>query len=334
MDLNRVFKVCIALFIVLMTNSLVFAADGSGFNSMLRISYDVPQGWEVEENAEGVVLTSSMEVGLVILVPHDYRSLSQLVNDPANRNILDDGVQLKLDNSIETLNDSTVKAWYRGTMGGEFVKVLAIARVFDGARGYTAMMAAPPEKFSERHESVLMSIAKSLTYTHSSNALLTQNFKKKMDPDLALEQSPILVNDPDYPLYKNNIDAFVEMLEFTMSKLSTGSLERFGGRKLLVDEAVKYYPLQPLEIKQMFSRIDQVWERISAQLPYMSETQKVATAQVLLPIFTGNVAGDVISSTEQYDGSRSTFNASQNGSVAVSKNCVYASVPGYSMSTC
>lgn len=127
-------------------------------------SFDAPEGWVGRAQDGGVVLGSNTVPGLVVVQPHTYGAVSEL-RTAAQEGWYEDGVALQLGGELEAFGDNGLLAPFKGTVGGERAKAVAIGLISPHGGGLIVVSVAAESASTDTHRTVAEAIARSVRFS-------------------------------------------------------------------------------------------------------------------------------------------------------------------------
>lgn len=131
----------------------------------LGISFTIPDGWQGQEGEDMIVLGSNTIAGLVIITTHTSNK-NELIQE-AKAGIVDqNGTNMQLEESIETLTNNAVAGMFTGTMEYQQAKAYVIGMVNpnEGGIGVTIMSVSTAEAFSQANKDVATELYQSFKF--------------------------------------------------------------------------------------------------------------------------------------------------------------------------
>jgi hypothetical protein len=130
----------------------------------LGVRFTVPAGWTGREVEAGVVLGSPTVPGLVLLRPHEHRSLAALQAE-AQAGLTDGaGTALHLHGSVEPLGAHALGAEFRGHLDGVPATAYVVGLLNPHGAGLTVLAATQPDKYTPQHKEMALAVARSVEF--------------------------------------------------------------------------------------------------------------------------------------------------------------------------
>jgi len=144
--------------------------SNSGSNSRIKVdsmglSFVAPSGWALSnnKNAEGYMLVSKTIPGVIIIIPHSYTSLQELVNSSAE-GFVENGVELYPVGQTQTISNNSAGTEFSGTYNGVQAKAYVVGAVSPNGGGLLALCLTTTEKYSDVHKRSAISLVKSVRF--------------------------------------------------------------------------------------------------------------------------------------------------------------------------
>lgn len=158
-------KIKAFLFLLLLGSLSGVDAQISGTidNKYAGVKFTIPDGWFGQE-AEGLLLLgSNTEVGLMILMEHDYNSVEKIKQE-AEAGLVDEGVSLQRSGEYEKIKNNGIGAEFSGLLQGAPAKAYMASLVNPHGQGLTVMALTTTEMYSARHRELALKLANSVQF--------------------------------------------------------------------------------------------------------------------------------------------------------------------------
>jgi len=168
-------------FFILWPLSFVAYSQLSGKISLPHagVEFTIPQGWIGQETEVGYILGSQTEAGAVFLTNHQSTSLQSLKQE-AMKGIYEEGMQLMMQGSPETLGKTIIAGSYTGSFQGQAVKAYAVGLINPYGKGVSILVVTAPDMFSERHRQLGKEIADNIRFFEAETSPAVDEWKKAL----------------------------------------------------------------------------------------------------------------------------------------------------------
>lgn len=131
----------------------------------MGLSFITPLNWIAKKDAQSgsYIMGSNTIPGLIIVFPHSYSSIQELVNS-ASEGFVDDGVRMYPSGEVETISSNTAGADFSGSFNGKQAKAYVIGVVSPNGGGLLAMCLTEASKYSLQHKKSAIELAKTVQF--------------------------------------------------------------------------------------------------------------------------------------------------------------------------
>jgi hypothetical protein len=171
-------KIAILPLLLILSSPCFAQITGEVDYKELGIRFEVPSGWVGQESDGVFIMGSNSVAGIILVTTHAHTSLTALEND-AKSGISEGSTTLKLDGSIEKINDNTLGALYAGTMEGQAVKSYSLGMINPHGSGVTIMALTTPEMFGDQHVQLAKQVSESVRFSEPATAPIIDQWKEK-----------------------------------------------------------------------------------------------------------------------------------------------------------
>ncbi|MDZ7653702.1 MAG: hypothetical protein U5L03_14705 [Burkholderiaceae bacterium] len=143
----------------------------------LGVRFTVPAGWTGREVEAGVVLGSHTVPGLVLLRPHEHRSLAALQAEAQAG--LGDGAAttLRLHGNVEPLGAHGLGGEFRGQFDGVPATAYVVGLINPQGAGLTVLAATQPDKYTAQHKETALAVARSIEFYQPKAPSMLQEWR-------------------------------------------------------------------------------------------------------------------------------------------------------------
>lgn len=145
----------------------------------LGISFHVPEGWNGEERDEAFLMSSPSEAGLILLLPHEYRTLAA-IREEAERGIRDEGISLHVEGPLETLGEHGLGGRFSGMLSGRMARAYIVGLINPHGQGFSIMAAADTASYSDRLRELALAVAGSTRFFQPESTSAVQYWKTEL----------------------------------------------------------------------------------------------------------------------------------------------------------
>ncbi|MBK7871842.1 MAG: hypothetical protein IPJ74_14765 [Saprospiraceae bacterium] len=169
------------LTLILFLYTITTSAQISGKidNPYVGISFTIPEGWFGQESGDALLLASNTEVGLMIMMGHDYNSLEQIKKE-ADAGLNEDGISLQKSGNYENISNNGVGAEFSGYLQGAAAKAFIASLVNPYGQGITVMSITTSEAYTPRHKELALALAKSVKFSKPVVAPIVNEWKEAL----------------------------------------------------------------------------------------------------------------------------------------------------------
>lgn len=169
------------LFFILCHLTLVAHAQVTGKVTLPHagVEFTIPDGWIGQQTEFGYVLGSQTEAGAIFLSSHQSSSLESLRQEAMN-GIVEEGLQLSIEGTPETLSPNGIAGTYRGSFQGQVVKGYAVGLINPHGQGVSILALTTPQMFTERHQQLARQIAASMRFFEAERAPIVDEWKQAL----------------------------------------------------------------------------------------------------------------------------------------------------------
>lgn len=145
----------------------------------LGLSFNIPNGWSGQVEAEYIVLGHTTIPGLMILSSNTNKDVQSLKAE-ALKGLLDEGVDLKPSGDFMLKGENRVEGMYQGTFNDQKVKGYAIGLINVLGKGMNILILTETNKFSEQHKKEANTLASSVVFYKADDTESTIYWKQKL----------------------------------------------------------------------------------------------------------------------------------------------------------
>jgi hypothetical protein len=164
--------VCALLFVF--AGFPLFAQQVAG-DANWGFKFTVPSGWVYQQEPDGAILGHNTIAGMIIVMPHMASSFQE-VTTQMQAGIMEEGVQLYPDGSLQTIGSSIVAGNYEGMFNGQSVKARVLGTFSPQGGGAYIFALALPNEFSGQLAGAADAIAQGMQYAKVDTSGLILHF--------------------------------------------------------------------------------------------------------------------------------------------------------------
>lgn len=139
--------------------------SGEVHNPQWGVRFTVPEGWIGQAAGEGYLFGSRTDRGLILVLPHDYRSLDALRAE-AEKGLHDaSGTYLELDGPLDAFGERGVAATFQGAIEGQRARAYAVSVLAPHGGGVTILTAVDPAYYSGAYPERVRAMAEGLQFS-------------------------------------------------------------------------------------------------------------------------------------------------------------------------
>jgi hypothetical protein len=142
----------------------------------MGLSFVTPENWiaKNDPNSGNVTMVSNTIPGMILILPHSYQSLQELVNN-STQGFSDGNTQLYPSGQTESISNHCAGAEFSGIFQGVQAKAYVVGVVSPQGGGFLGICVTTPEKYSHKHKTSVVQLAQSTEfYTPRADTALMQ----------------------------------------------------------------------------------------------------------------------------------------------------------------
>ncbi len=144
------------------------------------IAFTVPEGWSAWKTELGYLMGSDHHKGFILVMQHQYNSVSELVQ-AASEPIQDgSGTILQRERAPERYGESGISAYYSGYVEWQQAKAYAIGLISPFGGGVTILTAVEPGAFSDQYTGRVQRIADGVTFSEPEVPPVVDQWKQDL----------------------------------------------------------------------------------------------------------------------------------------------------------
>ena len=175
-------NIALTLSFSLLTITLLAQQTGKVSFPSLGVAFTIPSGWLGQEVESGYIMGSQSEAGLILILPHQTKTIDALQAE-ARQGIVDqNGTVLQLEGSIESMGSTGISATYVGTIERQPAKAHVVSLINPYGTGATILATTTKDQYTDKYKQLALQVAKSI------------QFSKPVLPDAVKEWSETLKN--------------------------------------------------------------------------------------------------------------------------------------------
>ena len=167
-SLLKAWVVCLILF----GGSMLLAQSVT--DSMWSFSFDAPQGWQYQKDMNGATLGHNTVPGLILLFPHELKTISEL-KIQMQQGLNEDEGYLQLQGKLHTMGKNTLVGDYTGIYQMQQVKAKGYGTFSPYSGGAFVIAMSTPQSYSSQLLAAGKAIVKSIRYKKIDNSKRTNN---------------------------------------------------------------------------------------------------------------------------------------------------------------
>ncbi len=144
------------------------------------IRFVIPKGWIGRKTEAGYVFGSKTDKGIMLMLPHDFKSLGVLRQE-AHKGIIEAGTVLKLQGKVHSFGKNGLAAKYSGTMQGQKATAYAIGLISPYGGGVTIFVAVESASYSTKYQKVAEALARSVKFFKPEVPSVAEEWKKRLN---------------------------------------------------------------------------------------------------------------------------------------------------------
>jgi len=172
-------KIFLAITLFFLGSGSAVAGDGAIGDPAWGFTFEAPAGWVHQKSAEGAILGSNSEKGLILVLPHTYGSLQEL-RTAAAEGIYEEGIQLVPSGPAEAFGENALMAEYEGIAAGQPAKAFAIGTLSPHGGGATILTAVEAASYSPAYAERVRAMARSLRFQKPETPPVDTGWQQKL----------------------------------------------------------------------------------------------------------------------------------------------------------
>lgn len=162
------------VYLILFSSSMLLAQSVT--DSMWSFSFDAPQGWQYQKDMNGAVLGHNTVPGLILLIPHELKTISKL-KIQMKQGLNDDEGYLQLQGRLHAIGKNTLVGDYNGIYQMQQVKAKGFGTLSPDHGGAFVIAMSTPDSYSSQLVDAGKAIVKSIRYKKINTGNSTNNTK-------------------------------------------------------------------------------------------------------------------------------------------------------------
>lgn len=142
----------------------------------LGIKFTIPENWKGQETEEAFIIGSDTHPGLIVLIPHEAKSIQEL-EQAANQGISEDNVYLNKTGKLNVFGAEGIGGEFSGYMEGTEAKAYIIGVVNPFGYGVTVIAVTDVANYSVKYKKWAEQLAKSLQFRSPEEPQKTKEWK-------------------------------------------------------------------------------------------------------------------------------------------------------------
>jgi hypothetical protein len=132
----------------------------------MGLSFIPPSQWIAKQDPQSgnYIMGSNTIPGLLLVLPHNYSSLQELINN-SSQGFVDEGVSMYPSGNVKTLSKNAAGAEFTGSFNGAQAKAYVTGVVSPNGGGLLAICVTETAKYSAQHKKSAVEFAESVKFS-------------------------------------------------------------------------------------------------------------------------------------------------------------------------
>jgi len=170
----------IFLFFLIVQNLTSQSISGKVTDSVLGISFELPEKWSGQKIPQGYIFVSEIEKGFILITPHNFKSIDEIVENAKLGITEANGTYLTLSNDLE-IKENFVSGTLKGFLEGQAATSFAKSLLSPFGGGVSVFSFVESESFSENYKSVVNGICESVIFSKPEESSLVNEWKQALN---------------------------------------------------------------------------------------------------------------------------------------------------------
>ncbi|MFZ1288714.1 MAG: hypothetical protein WAR79_01395 [Melioribacteraceae bacterium] len=167
----------IFLFFLIVQNLNSQSISGKVTDSVLGISFELPEKWSGQKIPQGYIFVSEIEKGFILITPHNFKSIDEIVENAKLGTTEANGTYLTLSNDLE-IKENFVSGTFKGFLEGQPATAFAQSLLSPFGGGISVFSFVESESFSENFQIIVHRICESVIFTKPEESSLVNEWKQ------------------------------------------------------------------------------------------------------------------------------------------------------------
>lgn len=170
----------IIIYFLLIQNLFSQSITGNVNDTTIGVSFDIPENWNGEKIPQGYIFISDVDKGFVLITPHNFNSVDEIV-DNAKLGITEtNGTSLSLSDNLE-IKSNNVSGIFKGFLEGQAATAFAKSLLSPFGGGISVFAFVESESFSENYKIVVNQICESINFSERVKSSLVDEWKQALN---------------------------------------------------------------------------------------------------------------------------------------------------------
>lgn len=166
------------LITLLLLPQVLLAQSNRVTQTFSGISFTIPQGWEGQESDVGYVIYKQSYVGGVIITPNGY-SKSEMMKTLAYEGLVDDGINMKMASSFQSIGNQADAATFEGYIGEQNGNAYVVTMEHPYANNILMLGFTISQNFDESFVQMVKSVALGMKFFNPKKSSRVSQWKSK-----------------------------------------------------------------------------------------------------------------------------------------------------------
>ncbi|MBK7104964.1 MAG: hypothetical protein IPH62_06740 [Ignavibacteriae bacterium] len=153
--------------------------SGKFTDSILGFSLKVPENWKGEKIPQGYIFVSDVDKGFVLITPHNFNSVDEIVENAKMGITENNGTYLTLTDNLE-INENSVSGIFKGFLEGQAATAFAKSLLSPFGGGISVFAFVESESFSENYKIIVNQICESVNFSERVKSSLVDEWKQAL----------------------------------------------------------------------------------------------------------------------------------------------------------
>ncbi|MBK8944534.1 MAG: hypothetical protein IPM32_04600 [Ignavibacteriae bacterium] len=149
-------------------------------DSTIGVSFEIPESWKGQKIPQGYIFVSDVDKGFVLITPHNFNSVDEIVENAKMGITENNGTYLTLTDNLE-IKENFASAIFEGFLEGQAATAFAKSLLSPFGGGISVFAFVESESFSENYKIVVNQICESINFSERVKSSLADEWKQALN---------------------------------------------------------------------------------------------------------------------------------------------------------